>query len=613
VSASTSKSPYGTVATTEVRYQNGETDSEECSDEEIPERWIAYPQDVQRVLNQQEELERVKEQAKKEQLSEQEIDLSTDSDSSDDASSTTYRTDGEEATAMTTPTSLRIPPFGGTPGENLNSFLRRFDRAVRWAVFPRYPAGEEGEMQKEMDMGLMIQDNLIGKALEESDAFPEAAYESVQAFKDALRQAFPQSEAVVTSKEDQRKVKALRFYETLSIIGPETGDRDPPELYVQRARWFRQYLPDTLHRRLAHLFLTGLHDLQLVYAIKSTIPANELTFDNVEERYQRCNATEWGQVVTLGPDEADALIRAPSAVKVAVPRPEEATENTLAQVVAEVMNRSIGAQEQMAQAMQFQSYQMARLIGTVSTNPQPIPVTNTAPSTCATPTPRIFPISTSSGESSGPSLSGPSSSGPSSSGPSASGPASSGITERRPATPKVGGNVQTLSQGADCQRRNVGFQPREFVSTYWSRSNRQCFKCAASDHIAPNCLPGTAELPVQEQQRLRQEWLLRTGRTGASVAHAAISEEEESDVESVDADTHIPGRDYPRKTPCARMARPTDGTYDSESDGQGPEQGDWRWAFELGVAAARAGRVNGSEDTHIDSGGFHRAKNRVLR
>ena len=103
----------------------------------------------------------------------------------------------------------------------------------------------------------------------------------------------------MASKVDQRKVKALRFYETLSIIDPETGDRDPPELYVQRARWLRQYLPDTLHRRLAHLFLTGLHDVQLMYAIKGTIPVNELTFDNVVERYEHCNGTEWGQLVTL--------------------------------------------------------------------------------------------------------------------------------------------------------------------------------------------------------------------------------------------------------------------------------------------------------------------------
>ena len=103
----------------------------------------------------------------------------------------------------------------------------------------------------------------------------------------------------MASKEHQRKVEALRFYETLSIMDPETRDRDPPELYVQRARWFRQNLPDTLHRRLAHLFLTGLHDIQLRYAIKSTIPVNELTFDNVVERYEHCNGTEWGQLVTL--------------------------------------------------------------------------------------------------------------------------------------------------------------------------------------------------------------------------------------------------------------------------------------------------------------------------
>ena len=80
------------------------------------------------------------------------------------------------------------------------------------------------------------------------------------------------------------------------------------------------------------------------------------------ERYERCNATEWGQVVTLGPDEVDTLIRAPSATKAVIMKPEETVKNTLAQVVTEVMNRSIGAQEQMTQAMQTQSYQMARLI-----------------------------------------------------------------------------------------------------------------------------------------------------------------------------------------------------------------------------------------------------------
>jgi len=88
------------------------------------------------------------------------------------------------------------------------------------------------------------------------------------------------------------------------------------------------------------------------------------------------------------------------------------------------------------------------------------------------------------------------------------------------------------------------------------------------------------ELSIQEQQRLRQEWLTRTGRTAAAVAHTAISEEE-SDLESVEADSHIPGRDT-RRTPGARMAQPADGTYDSESDGQGPKQRDWRWAFKLG-------------------------------
>jgi hypothetical protein len=86
---------------------------------------------------------------------------------------------------------------------------------------------------------------------------------------------------MVVPKEDQRKVKALRYYDTLSVIDPKTGTRDPPELYVRRAKWFKQYLPATLHPRLTHLFRTGLHDSQLMYAIKMSFPARELTFDNV--------------------------------------------------------------------------------------------------------------------------------------------------------------------------------------------------------------------------------------------------------------------------------------------------------------------------------------------
>jgi hypothetical protein len=76
---------------------------------------------------------------------------------------------------MTTPTPLSIPPSGGAPGENLRNFFRSFDQAVRWVVYPPHPPGEEGKKQKEMDMAWMIQNNLVGKALEESDAFPETA------------------------------------------------------------------------------------------------------------------------------------------------------------------------------------------------------------------------------------------------------------------------------------------------------------------------------------------------------------------------------------------------------------------------------------------------------
>jgi len=105
----------------------------------------------------------------------------------------------------------------------------------------------------------------------------------------------------------------MRFNETLSIIDRGTGERDSPESHMRGPRWFGQYLAETLHLRLAHLFLAGLQDTQPVHTIKSTIPANELMFDSVVERHERRNMSEWGSAAPLKPDEADDLIRAPDA------------------------------------------------------------------------------------------------------------------------------------------------------------------------------------------------------------------------------------------------------------------------------------------------------------
>jgi hypothetical protein len=52
---------------------------------------------------------------------------------------------------MLSPTWVKVQPFGGTTGENLDSFLRRFDRAVRCAVFPEYADTHEGRELKDSD------------------------------------------------------------------------------------------------------------------------------------------------------------------------------------------------------------------------------------------------------------------------------------------------------------------------------------------------------------------------------------------------------------------------------------------------------------------------------
>jgi hypothetical protein len=50
----------------EVWYHDEKTDSEEDSDGEVLERWAAYPQDIQQVLNLQKELEWAREQERNE-------------------------------------------------------------------------------------------------------------------------------------------------------------------------------------------------------------------------------------------------------------------------------------------------------------------------------------------------------------------------------------------------------------------------------------------------------------------------------------------------------------------------------------------------------------------
>jgi hypothetical protein len=58
------------------------------------------------------------------------------------------------------------------------------------------------------------------------------------------------------------------------------------------------------------LFLTGLHDQQLVYAIKATIPLGQITFENVVDRYQRrCATGESPATLTLDEREDGKVVQ----------------------------------------------------------------------------------------------------------------------------------------------------------------------------------------------------------------------------------------------------------------------------------------------------------------
>jgi hypothetical protein len=191
--------------------------SEEESEDIVYQRATASSEDIRKVLTLQDELQRAIERERLEQVSGQETAPEVDYE----GDRTSILTATENTNVMSTPTLVKVQPFGGNTGESLESFFRRFDWAARWAAYPQYPAGEEGVLLKEMDTVMMMQHNLTGRAFAESETFSTATFASVTAFKEALERAFPRS-GMVVPKEDQRKVKALRYYETLSVIDPKT-------------------------------------------------------------------------------------------------------------------------------------------------------------------------------------------------------------------------------------------------------------------------------------------------------------------------------------------------------------------------------------------------------
>jgi hypothetical protein len=89
------------VAATEARCDDEKTDSDEDSAEEVLERWVAYPRDIQRDLNIREELQRARERERNEQISEQGVAPFTDDDGSEEISSINHHMNAEGAATMT--------------------------------------------------------------------------------------------------------------------------------------------------------------------------------------------------------------------------------------------------------------------------------------------------------------------------------------------------------------------------------------------------------------------------------------------------------------------------------------------------------------------------------
>jgi hypothetical protein len=448
---------------------------------------------------------------------------------------------------------VKIPPFAGKDDESLQMFFRRFDMAVRWTTFPVYPETQDGVLAKEQDTVLMMQNNLAGVALRESNGFLPTVYDSLERFKGALAELFPEQEREVSIME-MRQHKAIHNFAKLSIVNPD-GTRISPELYVARARWFKRFLPESYDRQLANRFLEGMANEDRRFGLASSIPAPDFSFATVVSRYRQAMQGVWVAESSGGvPEDDDELLglkksaekivgngdaeassggveRAKGAATVEVPIKGSTGIASAEAQAGGVVPEGAGGTVSAADLLKFQGQWAAVM---ASQNERMMALLSQNQGFKASDLANIL---------------------------SAAG--TSGSTSRIQTV--EGSSPQHKETSAPTSGANIGADRQGFMREFqpYRRPNIRCFKCGGTGHISPDCNSANP-LPAAEQDRLRDarnraRWGPVADPSSGSnavplgqrseVTAARRIEMEESDVEDPSGDAHV----RPQRAPNVRV------------------------------------------------------------
>ncbi|KAI5793291.1 hypothetical protein EDC01DRAFT_630278 [Geopyxis carbonaria] len=459
---------------------------------------------------------------------------------------------------------LKVTPFSGRPGENIELFFRRFETALRYSREPNYEKGPDGvslsadgELQRNRDHVILLHECLTGKALDTADAFDTSKYDDLDVFERELTAYFPKPEGQTVSKDE--------------------GDLTH-EKYLERVLWYKRYLPEEIHDQLAVRFLEGMKDEMRAFSISQTIPVGDFSLERVLTQYRQGFQRRWG-VSTGGfePSEEDEII----GLKPATPQ-ETSTErrdtpsstdiqartanipittvsagewmkaqSTATATMLSLMSKNATTNELLLSTLRAQQNGFDRIASALTAgaglNRGNQAITN-----------RVFPIHTSESENNRP--------------------------RRLPETERM-----RAGQGAAEAGPNQGEPNRNrdtFLKEYQPMSGpgrNKCFNCGEPDHISTYCT--NPPLPYAKQQELRDTWNrerqnqraprfatgsneIPVGPARAAGQHVAVNRAavEESEFDEVEADAMVQCHDEMHVCMALRTIDGDDSSMDDESD-----------------------------------------------
>ncbi|KAI5803007.1 hypothetical protein EDC01DRAFT_774684 [Geopyxis carbonaria] len=491
---------------------------------------------------------------------------------------------------------VRIPPFSGEHGENLDLFFMRFDSAMKYTREPDYEKidgvlTEEGAAEREQDRVMLMQGYLRGRALAEVESFSMEYFTSLNKFKAELRKRFPDQ------RSNEQQIKQDKAWEYWPHLKQEAGVSN--EAYVKRTMWLRDHLPSEVHGQLALRFIQGLRDQSQAYAASMRFQQSgvEWDIDAVLDAYKSGYFKRWGNATYAGNEDEDEILGLHRKRTVTLQDPDTLDLDKLnvedersppgrvpesshrepitqahmqdwmkkqseaTSAILTVLNRTATTNEQLVSSIRAQQNGLDRVANLLTGANQIRPHVQQ--------TNRIFPIASSDSE------------------------AQANATARR--LPGPGGNNDFYQN----------FQPMKGPG---ARPAGKCFNCGGVGHISTGCT--NPPLPFTEQQKLRELWyrsrenLRNEIATGSNVvplgsrptvAAAAFNRlsVEESEFDVVEADEEVRVR---LEDGRARMARIVDQEW--ESSGSESDTTERKGTFK--VRAMKRARVDRESEPEPD-------------